>query len=428
MQTELDDDIESALIGSLMLDYRAAANETADFAITPDMFVSGMARNVFEAIQSLAAEKSPVDALTVREKIRAQGDAGDKVTAYLCRALDNTPTAAHAAYYGQLLRMKHETRRLRGILRAADRRLDDEPADMVQTELLRQLSQNDADPARDGLTFTEATDQAVAAFRMAADGTNRVKSGLAFLDSAGGIQDGELIIISGKAGSCKTTLARQILTHVCGVEHVKSALITLEMSEAQIAGQTLTDRSQTSYRKFMAGVADERDWASLFKAKAEAEGWPLFITARARTPARLSAYVRKVVRRGARLIVLDYLQALQPDPAQARLNVEQQVSFASNTVRDLAVTLGVRFIVVCTESREGELRYSDAIRYDAWRWIQMVQPEENTEDNPVYLCTLKKNRFGVLPKNDRELYRVGDRLLSSAEWLDYAKTNKGRKE
>jgi len=212
------------------------------------------------------------------------------------------------------------------------------------------------------------------------------------------------------------------------VEKVKSALITLEMSEAQIAGQTLTDRSQTSFRKFMAGVADERDWAKLFKAKAEAEGWPLFITARARTPARLSAYVRKVVRRGARLIVLDYLQTLQPDPAQARLNVEQQVSFASNTVRDLAVTLGVRFIVVCTESREGELRYSDAIRYDAWRWIQMVQLEENTEDNPVYLCTLKKNRFGVLPKNDRELYRVGDRLLSSAEWLEYTKSNKSKHE
>lgn len=56
----------------------------------------------------------------------------------------------------------------------------------------------------------------------------------------------------------------------------------------------------------------------------------------------------------------------------------------------------------------------------------MVQPEENTEDNPVYLCTLKKNRFGVLPKNDRELYRVGDRLLSSAEWLEHTKSNKSK--
>jgi len=426
MNDELDDDIEAAYIGSLMLDYHGATSESADFSITSEMFLSPYARKAFETIQLLAQEKSPIDALTVRSKFGPYGDGGEKATAFLCGAIDRTPTAAHAAYYAQLLRTKHETRRLRKILQDSFRRLDDEPADMVQADLMRQLAQNDADPAKDGITFTEATDQAVATFRMAADGSNRIRSGFAFIDSAGGIQDGELIIISGKAGSCKTTLARQILTHVCGVENFPSALITLEMSEAQIAGQTLTDRSQTSFRKFMAGVADERDWAKLFKAKAEAEGWPLFITARARTPSRLASYVRKVVRRGARLIVLDYLQALQPDPAQARLNIEQQVSFASNSVRDLAVTLGVRFIVVCTESREGELRYSDAIRYDAWRWIQMRQPEENSEDNPVYLCTLKKNRFGVLPKNDRELYRVGDRLLSKDEWTAHTKRHSVR--
>ena len=417
MQTDIETDIEAALIGCFMLDYPGTVSETADFSITPEMFVSGLARQTFEAIQSLAADKSPIDPLTVRQKLGRYGEGGEAISAFLCGAIDITPTAAHAGYYGQLLRQRHETRRLRQILHASARRLDDEPADMVQTELLRQLSQNDADPARDGLTFTEATDQAVAAFRMAADGTNRVKSGLAFLDSAGGIQDGELIIISGKAGSCKTTLARQILTHVCGVERVKSALITLEMSEAQIAGQTLADRSQTSYRKFMAGVADERDWARLFAAKAAAEKWPLAITSRARTPSGLAAYVRKAVRRGARLIVLDYLQAMQPDPPMARSNIEQQVTFASNTVRDLAVSLGVRFIVVSTESREGELRYSDALRYDAWKWFRMIQPEENSEDNPVFHLEVKKNRFGVVPRTVRPLYRVGDRLLTDAEWL-----------
>ena len=135
-----------------------------------------------------------------------------------------------------------------------------------------------------------------------------------------------------------------------------------------------------------------------------------------------------MVRRGAKLIVLDYLQAMQADPSMARSNIEQQVTFASNTVRDLAVNLGVRFIVVSTESREGELRYSDALRYDAWKWFRMIQPEENNEDNPVYHLEVKKNRFGVVPKTVRPLYRVGDRLLTDAEWSEHAKTNKGRKE
>jgi len=40
-------------------------------------------------------------------------------------------------------------------------------------------------------------------------------------------------------------------------------------------------------------------------------------------------------------------------------------------------------IVVCTESQAGELRYSAAIRYDAWRWIQMIQPDENTVDKSL---------------------------------------------
>lgn len=426
MQTETDAEIESALIGCFLLDYESAANEASDFSLAPEMFVSPKAQLAFATMAAMRAEKRPVDPLTVRERMGERDDPA--FTSYLIDAIESAPTVAHTAYYAQLVRQKHEKRRLRQILHAAARRLDDEPADMVQADLMRQLERNDPDPARDGITFAQAADLAVETFRQAAAGTSGVKTGLAFLDSAGGIQEGELIIISGKAGSCKTTLARQILGHVCGNERIPSALVTLEMTESQIAAQTLTDRSRTSYRKFMAGVASEQDWARLFAAKAQAEKWPLAITSRTRTPTRLAAYVRKVVRRGAKLIVLDYLQALQPDPSMARANIEQQVSFASNTVRDLAVSLGVRFIVVSTESREGELRYSDALRYDAWKWFRMIQPEENNEDNPVYHLEVKKNRFGVVPKTVRPLYRVGDRLLTDAEWNEHGKTNKGRKE
>jgi replicative DNA helicase len=188
------------------------------------------------------------------------------------------------------------------------------------------------------------------------------------------------------------------------------------MSESQIAGQSLTDLSQTSYGKFMRGASETAEWDRLFIAKAKADNWPLTITAKARTPAKVQAFTRAAVRRGAQLIVLDYLQALSPDPAYARTNIEQQTSHASNTIRDLAVTLDTTFIVVCTESREGELRYSDAIRYDAWIWLRMIQPEENNKDNPVFHLEVKKNRFGHVPKEARVLYRVGDRLLTDTEW------------
>ena len=424
-QTDIENDLELALIGGYMLDFEAATTEAADFSITAEMFVSPKAKAVFEALHALHAEKIPIDPLTVRERLIAS-DAN--ITQFLTQAIDATPTAAHTAYYAQLVRQKHESRRLRGILYAAVRRLDDVPADMVQADLMRQLEKNDNDPAKDGITFAEATAQAVETFQTIAEGRSGIKTGFSFIDTNGGIQPGEMIVISGKAGSCKTTLARQILEHVCGTGKIPSALITLEMTESQIAGQALTNHSQTSYRKFMSGVATPQDWTRLFASKTVTEAWPLSITAKARTPTRIAAFVRKVVRRGARLIVLDYLQATSPDASMAKANIEQQITNASNTIRDLAVNLGVAFIIVSTESREGELRYSDAIRYDAWKWLRMIQPEENNDDNPVFHLEIMKDRFAPVPKSVKPLYRVGNRLLAADEWLEYTKTNKGRRE
>ena len=112
----------------------------------------------------------------------------------------------------------------------------------------------------------------------------------------------------------------------------------------------------------------------------------------------------------------------------AKANIEQQITNASNTIRDLAVNLCVAFIIVSTESREGELRYSDAIRYDAWKWLRMIQPEDNNDDNPVFHLEIMKDRFAPVPKSVKPLYRVGNRLLSSDEWIAYTKMNKGQRE
>ena len=419
--TDLIEDIEQSVIGCLMVDYAGASSEMADFAISAEMFLSGTARKIFETIQTLATDQSPIDPITVREKLRSGSVDDCKITKFLTDSIDNTPTAAHTAYYAQLLKQSHERRRLRSILQAADRRLEEQPADMVQADLMRTLEKNDADPVKDGITFAEATDNAVETFKKIEKGERGIMTGFPFMDSAGGLQPGELVIISGKAGSCKTTLAKQILSHACGVDKIPSALLTFEMTEEQIAAQALTDQSHTSYRKFMAGVANKQDWDALLAAKSKTEKWPLEITSRARTPASLSTFVRKVARRGAKLIVLDYLQACKPDPNMAKATMEQQVTFTSSTVRDLAKTLKLSFIVVSTESREGELRYSDAIRYDALKWYRMIQPEENNEDNPVYHLEVKKLRFGILPKSVRPLYRVGERLLTDTEWAAYSK-------
>lgn len=51
----------------------------------------------------------------------------------------------------------------------------------------------------------------------------------------------------------------------------------------------------------------------------------------------------------------------------------------------------------------------------------MIQPEENNDDNPVYHLDMMKNRFGPVPKSVRQLYRVGNRLLTDTEWIAHSK-------
>jgi len=403
--------IETALLGCLLLDFKTAQSETADYSIAPEMFQHPTTRAAFEAMLELDKAGAPVDPVTLAERMK---DA--TMLAFFEKAMDSAVAVAHAGYYGLLLAQNNAKRILRLKLAAAARRLRDEPPDMVQADLLAELAGHDSAASIRSLSMREAGDGAVEMFQRAAQGSAGIKTGFEFLDSAGGFQRGALIVISGKAGSCKTTLARQILTHVAGESRIPAALITLEMSESQIAGQSLTDLSRTSYGKFMRGAADTADWDRLFAAKAKADHWPLAMTARARTPSKVAAFARAAVRRGAQLIVLDYLQALGPDPLNVKSNIEQQTSHASNTIRDLAVTLDTTFVVVCTESREGELRYSDAIRYDAWVWLRMIQPEENNKDNPVFHLEVKKNRFGFVPKSVRPLYRLGDRLLTDTQW------------
>ena len=56
----------------------------------------------------------------------------------------------------------------------------------------------------------------------------------------------------------------------------------------------------------------------------------------------------------------------------------------------------------------------------------MIQPEENNDDNPVFHLEIMKDRFAPVTKSVKPPCRVGNRLLSSDEWLEYTKTNKRR--
>jgi len=47
----------------------------------------------------------------------------------------------------------------------------------------------------------------------------------------------------------------------------------------------------------------------------------------------------------------------------------------------------------------------------------MIQPEENNDDNPIFHLEIKKDHIAPVQKTVKPLYRIGNRLLSSDEWI-----------
>src|SRR3989344_5256591 len=94
---------EESVLGAMLLD-KDAIIAVAEF-LTPDDFYDERLKEVYEAILSLYEERTPVDLLTVTERLKKRkslkivGGAG-----FLSDLVNKVPTAAHVEHYGKIVK------------------------------------------------------------------------------------------------------------------------------------------------------------------------------------------------------------------------------------------------------------------------------------------------------------------------------------
>ena len=102
---------EASLLGSLLID-KEAIIRIADIVTAEDFYVD---RNnlVFSAIVDLYEQRSPIDLVTITNKLREVGEL-DRVggSAYIAELTSAVPTAAHVVHYAQIVAHKATLRRL----------------------------------------------------------------------------------------------------------------------------------------------------------------------------------------------------------------------------------------------------------------------------------------------------------------------------
>ncbi len=413
---------EISVLGALLLDQDAIINIAE--LLLPEHFYDERHSLIYEAVLNLYEARTPVDLITVTEKLKGEkvlkkvGDAS-----YLSDLVNKVPTAAHVVHYAKIVK-DHATKRQ--LMSASSKLFDlstdqgiaiEELLDKAESEIFS-LTQRNISKSFTHIkkTLADAFDR-LDELHKTADGLRGVPTGFKDLDDKlAGFQKSNLIILAARPGMGKTTLALNIAQHL-GVTHKRPvAMFSLEMSSEELVDRLLVSQADIDAWRLKTGKLDEDDFTKLSLAMGELAEAPIYIDdtpgisiLEMRTKAR-----RLQVEHGVELIIVDYLQLAKSRNLENRV---QEVSEISQGLKNMARELKVPVIALSQLSRLVEqrgtkrpqlsdLRESGSIEQDA-DVVMFLWREDDEKLENVYL-DIAKHRNGAV--GQVPLYFKGDRI------------------
>jgi replicative DNA helicase len=372
---------EAALLGAMMIDNRIA--EDVQLKLRPEHFFEPLHGRVYEAILRLVDKNMIANPVTLRPMFEADASMRDLGGAgYLAQltgsgaALIGARDFATQVYELALLRALIAVGR--GMVETAlDTSESVDPKSQIEEAEVALYRVAEQGGEEGGVkTFGQATRIAVATAERALNSGGHVSGITTGLDSinakVGGLHPSDLIILAGRPGMGKTSLATNIAFNAAmrlvrdreaNIPDEKSvgaavAFFSLEMSADQLATRILSEQSGISSENLRMGKISQQDFRNLARAAGELENLPLFIDdTPALTIAALRTRARRLKRqRGIGLIVVDYLQLLQGSGRSSDGNRVQEISEISRGLKTLAKELNLPVIALSQLSRAVEQR------------------------------------------------------------------------
>src|SRR5437899_4418757 len=230
--------------------------------------------------------------------------------------MQNVPTVAHAETYATIVERTALLRRLIGaaneIARLALTREDSAAAVADAEELLFTVSESTLH--RDIVPLEIALRRYAEQIDARGDLRLGIGTGLESLDKkTGGLQSSDLILIAGRPGLGKTSLALNVVEHAAVVQHKTCAVFSMEMSELQVVQRLVSMRAEIDGNRLRRGRLSDQEFTAISAASSELQQAPIFIEESSRlTVTDVLAKSRRLqAERGLDLVVIDYLQLIE---------------------------------------------------------------------------------------------------------------------
>ena len=185
-------------------------------------------------------------------------------------------------------------------------------------------------------------------------------SGYADLDAmTRGFHPGNLVVIAGRPGMGKTSLALNIAEHAAIREHRPVGLFSLEMSQEELALRILSSEVDISFGPLRSGHLSQKQWTKVVQAVKTISQAPLFIDDSANpSMLEIASKARRLrAESGLDLIVVDYLQLMQGTARYENRNLE--IAAITRGLKQLAKELSIPVIALSQLSRQPERRSAD---------------------------------------------------------------------
>lgn len=417
-------DAEEGVLASILID---GTNEVINACIAekirPDYFFKPQHRLIYEGALALFNDGIPIDEIVIAEYLNKRGklkQAGD-ITA-INNIAQRIETWTHYRHWVDIVREKYFMREIiktcsDTIAKAQANNGDiDSFIEGVEERILG-ISQD-----RVGDSVKKASEQVDGALSlinkmiMSKGELMGVPTGFKTLDKMmRGLHENEMIVIAGRPGTGKTSIALNIAeSALFGKIQVPTLIFSLEMLGEQLHQRMIASRARVDQHKLSSGRITQEELQNINMVASELKGAPLWID----DTAGISILeVRAKARRLNQqldgklgLVIVDYLQLLRgSDPSKPR---EQEVAEISRGMKAMSKELRAPVIVLAQLNRESEkgeyrpprpsdLRESGSIEQDADAILLLSRERksatteaDNSNQNWLIRVELAKQRNG----------------------------------
>jgi replicative DNA helicase len=404
---------EQSVIGSVLIDSRCLPDVIDK--IKPADFYIEQNRDIYQTILTMYANAKTIDAVTVFDALRVGGVSNlDTLRTYIGRLMEITPTAAHAGEYARIVKDHAMLRSLAGAAGEIAKMVNDAAGETgaildAAEQKIYAIRQDRANQQMYTLSdvffdvFQRLNDLAAKPGELPG-----LPTGFPQLDSyMGGLIQSNLIIIASNTGMGKTSAALNIALHAAKRTQKEVAFFSLEMSREQLGLRLLSGDARVDSKTLLTGRLNMTEWDQLAASAAQlAKLDLLFDDNPALGVLEIKAKCRRLKNLG--LVIIDYLQLIQPTAGKRMENRVTEVGEISRALKIMAKELNVPVVCLSQLSRRNtqredkrpllsDLRESGAIEQDADAIIflhrEAYHNRESENPNEAELI-VAKNRHG----------------------------------